>query len=169
VPFTYSDAMPSQLEGVFTVNTGRTYKKEEYGFEEATKGKCGLVRNGTLMTPMKYNEIYVYENYIQAELESASDFYQPNCQPVPFKCDAISAISSQVDGKTVLLAYRVGAKWGLLNTNFEKITEPIFWGEIDGERNEHPFTSHNGYIMVDQGGMKFYVTRKGKVLKEGLN
>jgi len=169
VPFTYSDAMDSQLEGVFTVNTGRTYKKEEYGFEEATKGKCGLVRNGTLMTPMKYNEIYVYENYIQAELESSSDFYQPNCQPVPFKCDAISSIAGQVEGKTVLLAYRVGAKWGLLNTNFEKITEPIFWGIIDGQQNEPPFTFSKGYFMVDQGGMKFYLTRKGRVLKDGLN
>lgn len=166
LPFTYSDATPSQLKGVFTVNTGRTYKKVEYGFEEATKGKCGLVRNGTFMTPLKYNEIYIYDNYIQAELVGTSDFYQPNCQPVPFKCDAISQIGGQVEGSTVLLAYRVGAKWGLVNTKFEKITEPIFWGKIDGERNDHPFTSHKVYYLVDQGGMKFYVTRNGVVLKD---
>ena len=169
VPFTYSDAMPSPLDGVCTVNSGRTYKKDEFGFEEVTKGKWALVRNGTLMTPMKYNEIYVDENYIQADLENSSDFYQPNCQPVPFKCDDIITIDNQDEGKTALLAYRVGAKWGLVNTKFEKITEPIFWGEIDGERNQHPFTPSKGYFMVDQGGMKFYVTRKGRVLKDGLN
>jgi hypothetical protein len=118
------------------------------------------------MTPLKYNEIYIYDNYIQAELVGTSDFYQPNCQPVPFKCDAISQIGGQVEGSNVLLAYRVGAKWGLVNTKFEKITEPIFWGKIDGERNDHPFTSHKVYYLVDQGGMKFYVTRNGVVLKD---
>jgi hypothetical protein len=169
VPFTYSDILASQLKGVLTVNTGALYKKEAYGYEVATNGKYGLMRNNALMTPIKYKEIYIYEGYIEAQLGESTELFQPNCQPLPFACDALGNIGGQENIKTSLLAYRVGAKWGLVNANFEKITEPIFWGEIDGPNNQHPFTFEKGYFLVDQGGMKCYVTRKGQVLKDGLN
>lgn len=168
VPLTYSDAASTALTGVFIVNTGQIYKKTEYGFEEVTAGKFGLLRNGTLMTPMKYDDIYVYDDYIVAEIGKQIDFFQANCQPLLFKCDDLSDIGGQAEGNTALLAYRIGAKWGLMNTKFEKITEANFWGEIKGETNEHPFSFDKGLFLVDQGGLKFYVTRKGVVLKEGL-
>lgn len=168
VPFTYSDTYSSPLAGVFIVNSGQIYKKTEYGFEETTTGKYGLLRNGTLMTAIKYDEIYVNNEYIIAEIGKQKDFFQPNCQPLPFKCDDISDVVGQAEGNTALLAYRIGAKWGLMNTKFEKITEANFWGVIKDETNEHPFTYDNGLFLVDQGGLKFYITRKGVVLKEGL-
>jgi hypothetical protein len=121
------------------------------------------------MTPIKYNEIFFEDNYIQASLGNTSEFFQLNCQPLPFKCDDLSRIEDSEEMKSNMLAYRVGAKWGLMDTNYNKVTEPIFWGEIDGESNSNPFEYHFGYFLVNQGGQKFYVNRKGKVLKEDAN
>lgn len=168
IPFNYSFASASSLPGVYVINSGLIYKKNYGWYEVAAEGKYGLARNGTLMTALKYDNIYIYQDYIEAPLGKQTDYYQPNGQPLSFKCDAIDKIEGQIEGKTAFLAYRIGAKWGLMNNKFKKITEADFWGEIDGEQNQHPFTFDKGLFLVDQGGLKFYITRKGLILKDAI-
>lgn len=169
IPFNYAELSQIDLKGIVQVNNGKTYKKNDWGFETVTEGKFGIIRNNTLMTTVKYNDIFFHDNYIEATSGNITEFYQSNCQPLPFKCDELDYIEDSEEMKSNMMAYRIGAKWGLINTNYEKITEPIFWGEIDGESNANPFKYYNGYFLVNQGGMKFYVNRKGKILKEGAN
>jgi TolA-binding protein len=166
VPFNYSYIESTPIKGVFIVNIGKASKKVEYGYEDVAEGKVGLVRNNTLMTQVKYNSISTYNHYFEAELGSVTEYFNINCQPLSFKCDGLSIIEAYGEESTEYIAYRIGAKWGIVNTNFEKITEPIFWGDIDGDNNSDPFEYRDGYFLVNQGGLKYYVSKKGKILKD---
>lgn len=168
IPFTYSEIYSTSQNGLYEVINGRTYKKSDYGYEIATEGKSGLNKNGTLMLPIKYDDLYVYESYIMGEIGKSKEYLQTNYQPFSVKLEELQEINGQLDPKKAIVAYRVGAKWGLLSASFQVITEPIFWGEISNEQNRHPFTYEKGFFIVNQGGQKFYVTAKGLVLKEGL-
>jgi hypothetical protein len=167
IPFTYSEIYATNLTGVFEVNNGASYKKSEYGFEQTANGKVGLSKNGTLMLPIKYDDIYVNDEYILAEIGKTKEHLQLNYQPFSFQCDDIQDIYGQQDAKTIIKAYRVGAKWGLLDKKLQPITEPIFWGNMSNEQNNHPFTFEKGFFLVDQGGLKYYVSKKGLILKHG--
>ncbi|MEN9988678.1 MAG: hypothetical protein RLZZ585_1717 [Bacteroidota bacterium] len=166
IPFNYSYIEATNDPKMFMINIGRTYKKEEYGFETNSQGKSGLMKNGALMLPVKYDDISIYDSYILAETGTIKEYLQLNYQPIPFKCDEITSIGGQDDVKNMLYAFRVGPKWGLMNRNNEKITEANFWGQINEQNNSHPFSVEKGLILVNEGGLKYYVTRKGLVLKE---
>lgn len=169
VPFNYSEINSSyniNAKDVHVVLTGRSYKKENYGgFDIVTEGKKGLIRNGTLMTPISYNEIDFGDHFISAQIGKTTSFFQLNCQPIPLSCEDLLELTIGTES-IPFYAYRIGPKWGLANNKFEKLTEPIFWGTINGENNNSPFSYSNGYFLVDQGGLKYYVTRKGQVLKD---
>lgn len=169
VPFTYSEITSSYIadaKDVYVVSMGRSHKKESYGgYEVVSEGKYGLVRNGTLMTPVNYTDVQYHNQFFTMMNGKTASFFQLNCQPIPFSSEDLIELSSS-SASLQMFAYRVGPKWGLANSKFEKLTEPTFWGQIDGESNMSPFSYSNGYFLVDQGGLKYYVTKKGQVLKD---
>ena len=117
------------------------------------------------MTPVNYTDVQYHNQFFTMMNGKTASFFQLNCQPIPFSCEDLIELSSS-SASLQMFAYRVGPKWGLANSKFEKLTEPTFWGQIDGESNMSPFSYSNGYFLVDQGGLKYYVTRKGQVLKD---